>query len=156
MPTSDLQLDDPSARQRALRAIHPTRDSARQNRAIVLLILAEEMKYRACTHPGPGEKEGEVAYFEHLYWCSFLLYLAGDPRDALLIWQAKHIDFDTDVGMHGQCLVGAGFEATRRFLADNQAWDVLAYIEDMKSCGDLDDLPEWEQWRARYFYGEDE
>lgn len=156
MHQNDIQLHDPSSRQSALKAIQPTRESARQHRTTLLAILQEEMKFRERDGEDEEteEQEGEIAYYEHLYWCSFLLYLAGDPRDSLLIWEAKHINFDTSIGMNGQCLVGAGVEATRRFLAENQELKVLEYVDRMQKCGDLDDLDYFERARARYFYGE--
>src|SRR5690349_17422385 len=98
------------ARRNALKAISPTRDAAARSRQLLLTIFAEGMKYR--------KQDGVQEYYENLYWCAFLLYLAGHPDDVPLIWKAKHISMDTGIGLDGQCLVGAGVEATRRMLAE--------------------------------------
>ena len=141
-----MRLEDPAARREALRAIAPNRESARANRQLLLSIFEEEMKYR--------KRDTEWDYFENIYWCALLLYLAGDVSDVPLIWKAKHTNMDTGIGMDGQCLVGAGVEATVRMLKATNQSEILSYVEGMDEFGDLDDLAGWERSRIQYFYGD--
>lgn len=140
-----MRLEDPAARLEALRTVAPNRESARSNRQLLLAIFEEEMKYR--------KRDTEWDYYENIYWCAFLLYLAGDVGDVPLIWKAKHTNMDTGIGMDGQCLVGAGVEATLRMLKESNQFEILSYIEDMDEDGDFDDLAGWEKYRIEYFYG---
>src|SRR5689334_19110310 len=87
-------LNDPASRVSILKSISPDRQSATQQRALLLSIFEKEMEYR--------RKDNEWDYYENLYWCAFLLYLAGDPTDAVLIWKAKRINMDTSCGLDGQ------------------------------------------------------
>jgi hypothetical protein len=59
---------------------------------------------------------GSDEYFENLYWCAFLLNLVGDPSDVPMMWEAKHIDFDTGAGFDVQFLLGASVEPTFDYL----------------------------------------
>ena len=149
MSTADFEahrLDEPAFRKSILEQIEPTRESAMRWRERLLAILPLEMAYRA-------DETNDQEYFENLYWCAFLLYLAGAPADVPLLWQAKHINFDTACGFDGQCFVGAGVDETLRFLAQSGELDIVDYIESMKECGDLDDLAEWERSKSRCYYG---
>lgn len=143
----------PAARRAMLRAIEPTRESARLHRRTLLSILAAEAEYREKDEPLDDSSSG-ADYFENLYWCAFLLYLAGDVTDAPVLWRAKRINMDTNAGLDGQYLVGAGVELTIRFLKDSKEKEAAAHLERMRKDGDLDDLHEWERYKARYFYSE--
>src|SRR5688572_5457083 len=106
---SDNQASgDGASRQATLRSISPRRESAKSNRELLLSIFSEEMAYR--------QRDDDWDFYENLYWCAFLLYLAGDLRDVPTIWRAKQINMDTDSGLDGQCLIGAGLDQTLRYL----------------------------------------
>jgi hypothetical protein len=152
MHPTEEQLQDPRSRHLILRGIQPRREAAKQNRERLLRVLAEETKHRQ------RESEWDDAdwkFYENLYWCAFLLYLAGNPQDARVIWEAKYISMDTGGGLDCQCLVGAGVECTLRFLEDSGEHEIVADIRNFQSCGDFDDLESWEKGRIRYFYGEE-
>lgn len=147
MNHDDLQspdLSDPASRLSILKSIPPDRESAAKWHPVLLSIFEREIMYR--------EKDQDWEYFENLYWCAFLLYLAGDPADAVLIWKAKHINMDTGVGLDGQSLVGAGIEETIRYLEARGENEIVDHIRRMQGSGDLDALPDWEKFRAQYFY----
>ena len=138
-------LSDPAFRESILKNIAPTREAARNWRQTLLAILELEMTYR-------DDSPNDGKYFENLYWCGFLLYLAGDPTDVPLMWRAKHINMDTGCGFDGQSFVGAGVEETVRYLEQRGEGEIAAYIKSMKESGELDELAEWERWRADYYY----
>lgn len=144
---------DPAVRQGMLRAIEPTRESARLHHQTLLSILAEEVDSRKKDEP-LDDVSADTNYFENLGWCAFLLYLAGDVTDVPVLWKAKRINMDTNAGLDGQCLVGAGVELTIRFLNENNEREAAAYIKGMRKYGDFDDMPGWESWKVRYFYSE--
>jgi hypothetical protein len=127
-----------------LRRIAPSREGATKERALLLSLFEREMEYRT--------KDDDWEFFENLYWCAYLLYLAGDPTDALLIWKAKHINMDTGFGLDGQSLVGAGVEQTIRHLEAKGENEIVDYIRRMQESGDFDALPDWEKSKAQYFY----
>jgi len=72
--------------------------------------FARELRLR--TDGGPVCGDGEIDYYENLYWCALLLYFVGDPADVPLMWEAKHIDMDTAFGFDTQFMFGAGVDAT--------------------------------------------
>jgi hypothetical protein len=139
-------LTDPAIRKARLLAIAPTRDSARRSHALLLKLLGREREYRS----GDGAQE----YFENLYWCAFLLYLVGDVRDAVALWDAKETNFDTHVGFDVQNLVGAGVRPTLDHLGAVGATQAHEYVRKCQASGDFDDLAGWERDRIRYYYGE--
>jgi hypothetical protein len=139
-------FSNPASRVLALKSIPPDRQSAANERAMLLSLLEREMEYR--------KKDIECEYYENLYLCAFLLYLAGDPADAVLIWKAKHINMDTGFGLDGQSLVGAGVEQTVRYLEAKGENKIVDYIRRLQESGDLDvdALTDWEKAKAQYFY----
>lgn len=136
------QLGGPAAREQLLAAIDP--DRAREYHEQLRDIFRLEMQHRRETG---GDK-----YFENLYCCAFLLYLVGDPSDVPMMWQAKHIDFDTGSGFDLQFLLGAGVSSTLTHLTDHGHADIAL---DLSGYPELnDDRKEWESFRRNYFYGQ--
>jgi len=133
-------LSDPAGRARLLGDIDPRH--ARAHHALLRTIFQAEMADRRAV--GGGE------YFENLYWCAFLLYLVGDPDDVPMMWQAKHIDFDTACGFDVQFLLGAGARQTLEYLEGRGHSDIA---RELRAYPELtEDLDEWESFRRGYFY----
>jgi hypothetical protein len=151
---SGYDLDTPSGRQSALKSVAPNRDSARKHHPALLDLFQREMTFRK--DDGVGEAlpcgEGEIDYFEHIYWCAFLLFLVGDPADIPLMWAAKQANMDTACGFDSQFLVGAGLDSTTEYLNDNDQPEIAAYIDNLRNYGFFDDLVGWEKFRMQYFY----
>jgi hypothetical protein len=135
-----MELDDPAERERLLRAVDPSR--VREHHQLLRDIFRVEMRHR-------NQPEDDGEFFENLYWCAFLLYLVGDPSDVPMMWQAKHLDFDTACGFDVQFLLGAGAELTLAHLTQHGHADVargLAVYPELN-----EDLEGWESFRRNYF-----
>jgi len=144
-PEAEAELRKPSFRERIYRELHsgPTRE----DRNLLLRMLNLEAKYRS-----DDSNDGE--HFENLYWCGLLLHQVMAPEDALPMWSAKHVNFDTGCGFDIQFLVGAGVDETLLFLrgvGDTSASKAADYIDECREAGDFDDLPSWLEDRIRYF-----
>jgi hypothetical protein len=145
-------LNTPTGRQAALKQIQPNRETARKYHVELLDLFRREMKFRRETGTATNAQpcaEDETEYFEHLYWCAFLLYLVGDPADVPLMWEAKHVNMDAGCGFDVESLVGAGVQATIKYLNENGRAEIAQYIKGISES----DLPAWELWRRKYFYG---
>lgn len=86
-----------------------------------------------------------------------LLFAAGDPRDALVIWTAKMSSFDVACSIDIQLLCGAGLERTKAFLRtcpEADAKEALDYIESCIPTGDFEDFTptHWLE-RCLHYYG---
>ena len=85
------------------------------------------------------------------------LFSIGEVGDALLIWEAKSCNFDTNLGIDVQFLCGAGLDQTTAFLAaegGEAARDALAYVRDCESSGDFARFPVANALSyAKQFYG---
>lgn len=131
------ELAGPAARARWLGDVDP-RGAAAQHATLRDVFRAEMAAW-------PSDE-----LYENLYWCAFLLYLVGDPADVPMMWQAKHIDFDSACGFDVQFMLGAGPQQTLDYLRahghDDIARELSAYPEL------ADDLDEWEAFRRGYFY----
>jgi hypothetical protein len=154
---ASYDLNTPSDRQSVLNRISPTRDEARKYHAVLLAIFRLEMNFRRDADRIDIERpcaDGEIDYFEHIYWCGFLLYLVGDPADVPLMWSAKQTDMDTSICFDFQFLVGAGVDATLRYLRDDGDDEIAEYLEDLRKCGELqgESLSRWEKFRIEYFW----
>jgi hypothetical protein len=149
-------LNTPGGRQSLFEEMPPDRETVTRYHAELLDLFDREMKFRRETDEkvdgGPPSEGGETDYFEQLYWCGLLLYLAGDPADVPLMWKAKHINMDTRAGFDGQFMVGAGVDATLTYLKDNRYIEIADYLQGLRKSKDLDDLAEWERFRINYFY----
>lgn len=69
-----------------------------------------------------------------------LLFAAGAPEDALLIWSAKSASFDAGCSIDVQLLCGAGFDATLAYLRaidSDEARGARAYILECDAAGDF-------------------
>lgn len=92
--------------------------------------------------------------FEQLYWPALLLSGLGFVEDALLIWRAKHIDFDTGVGLDVQYIVGAGVRETLAHLDaldDPEAARAAGYLRQCEAAGDFADLDGWRAAKLAYW-----
>ena len=110
--------------------------------------FARELRVR--TDGGPVCGDGEIDYYENLYWCALLLYFIGDPADVPLMWEAKHIDMDTAFGFDTQFMFGAGVDATIAYLKEQAHHEIAAYLENNKR--EFAALKRWEHFRIGYFY----
>jgi hypothetical protein len=99
---------------------------------------------------GHRRTTGGDEYFENLYWCAFLLQLAGDPSDVPALWQAKHLDFDTAAGFDIQFLLGAGAETTLTWLRTQGHTDIADGLGEYPELDE--DLHEWAEHRRSYSY----
>ena len=106
---------------------------------------------RADNHTQADE---EFDYFESIYHCALLLYLAGDPADVPLMWEGKHIDMDTGCGFDGEFFVGAGVQETAKYLEANGYQEILGYLKRLKAGQEPNRMREWERFKIRYFYPE--
>lgn len=140
-------LDDPRIRAQVVARIAPK--DAGQHHDLLRDILQRETE---CRRAEAGE------YFETLYWCAYLLFRVGDPADVELMWEAKHIDFDTSCGFDIQFLFGAGAEQTLSYLKTHGPQDLAAELQARVAAApeDVDDLAGWSAFRCQYFYGEDD
>jgi hypothetical protein len=80
---------------------------------------------------------------EDLMFASYLLAIHRNPEDALLIWKAKEIDFDTHCGHDIQLMVGGGVNETIAFLKGQksiEAKHALTYLNGCVKAGDFDDI----------------
>ena len=138
-------LGDPLFRQEVLREIqrNPSLDAS----GLLRELLRMEVEYRR-------SDRNDGAFFENIYWCAFLLWRVGDLGDVMLLWRAKHTNFDTGCGLDIQFLMGAGVDETISYLqrqTDVDSRDALEYILKCKAAGDFDNLEGWASWRAKYF-----
>jgi hypothetical protein len=133
---------DPADRERLLAGVDPQRAGERHE--LLRTIFRAEMGHRA--------EVGDSEYVENLYWCAFLLHLVGDPADVPMMWQAKHLDFDTGCGFDVQFMLGAGAQATLSYLADHGHAEIAQALSRAPELGE--DIDVWRAFRRSYFYGE--
>jgi hypothetical protein len=85
------------------------------------------------------------------------LFSAGNPADALLIYEAKTSSFDAGCYIDIQLVCGAGLEPTKAFLFGSnepKAKELLAVLQNGISAGDFDDFtPERQLNSYRHYYG---
>lgn len=130
-------------KQLAGEALAPYRD-------LLIHLLDEEINLRTAlwTHI----VEDDMAFYEGIYQCAFLLYRAGDPRDTLLLWNAKHINMDVGSSLGAEYFIGAGRDETLAFLASSPAPEAAAiadYIEQwFDQPGAINWQEAWEQERS--------
>ncbi|MBS2032327.1 MAG: hypothetical protein JST54_30790 [Deltaproteobacteria bacterium] len=73
--------------------------------------------------------------------CCVQLFGLGQLDDVLRIWEAKTASFDTFGGFDMEYLLGAGLDATKRFLAghgSSEAQRALARIAECERAGNFD------------------
>lgn len=145
-----FDLTRPRDRYRLLKGIPPDRAIVRTIHKELLDLFRIEMDYRK--EDCPPQPDQEFDYVELIYWCGLLLYLIGDPADAPLMWEAKHIDFDIGCSFDIQFLVGAGVDETVQYLEAQGQAQAVAYIKECQLSRDFEDLPGWERFRIHYFY----
>jgi hypothetical protein len=99
--------------------------------------------------PAIREQLAEMARFERagtgdtlvMKALAVLLFAAGRVEDSLQIWRAKNASFDAGCSLDVQLLCGAGFDATVRFLQNDdgdEARAALAYILKCDAAGDFE------------------
>ncbi len=103
------------------------------------------------------EKRNESGYEEMLLTLCLQLFSLGVVDDALLIWKAKQINFDTHCGLDVQFLCGAGLAATKEYLLkseDLSAADALEYLTKCEQTRDFEDwTPQASIKQYRRYYG---
>jgi hypothetical protein len=134
-------LEDPARRAELLKDIAP--EAAAAHHELLRDIFRVEMEHRRAG--------GDDEYFENLYWCAFLLNQVGDPSDVPMMWEAKHIDFDTASGFDVQFLLGAGVEPTLEYLRRQGLADLARELSEFPELHE--DLGQWAAIRRGYFYG---
>ena len=80
---------------------------------------------------------------ETLLFACYLLGLARQVEDCLIIWNAKTTDFDTFCGIDVQLVVFAGVDETITYLKmqnSDEAREALTYIQECNEAGDFEDL----------------
>ena len=140
-----LELLDPETRRGIYGFMH--RNLSPLDRWLLRQLLLLEMQYRA-------DESKPQDYFENLYWCGLLMYQIGNLDDVLLLWSAKHVNFDTGCGFDIQFLVGAGVDSTIEYLVKSHnpdAHDALCYIRECQKAGDFDNLSDWLAFRLAYY-----
>lgn len=83
---------------------------------------------------------------ETLLLACYLLGLARQVEDCLVIWEAKTTDFDTFCGLDVQLVVFAGADDTIAYLetqGSDEAREALEYIVKCNEAGDFLDLPSY-------------
>lgn len=83
--------------------------------------------------------------------CCWLLFMLGDVEDALLIWKAKNLNFDTHCYIDSVLLISQGPDATAAFAQAQGLDDLASWVRD----GWIEDPSEAaESWRSRSFFEE--
>jgi hypothetical protein len=75
--------------------------------------------------------------------CCVQLFSLGDTEDILPIWQAKTSSFDANCSIEVHLLCGAGLDATKQYLSQQDTADsekALAHISRCESAGDFDNF----------------
>lgn len=141
---SSPDIRKPEDRRGMLQDIQP--EQAKDNHALLRQIFRLEMDYRSV--------DEEWDYYESLYWCGYLLFMVGDPRDVRMLWEAKHINMDTGIGFDIHALFGAGYDATVAYLRDNSMNDILCELDGF--AGDLtpERLARWPVHMREHCYSE--
>jgi hypothetical protein len=84
------------------------------------------------------------------------LFAHGDVNDVLAIWVAKRSNSDAGFGIDVQLLCGAGLNATKEYLKQEQSSEAakaLSYLEECEKSGDFRDWSpqkHLEFWRKYY------
>ena len=147
--TEAVDLSTPSARLEALRGIDV--DDPRPGHALLREIFDLERAWRE------GPDHGESDEFEQIYLAAFLLFLIGDPADAIRLYAAKFRtgDMDLGVGFDAQAIFGAGRDETLQWLlAHGHTEEHAGLSEWLRECGEPD-LDDWARRKREYFYSPD-
>jgi hypothetical protein len=86
------------------------------------------------------------------------LFSIGQVEDSLLIYKAKESSFDASLYLDIQFLCGAGFDATKDFLSQQNTPEATEALDHLLACeegGDFDGFSVESQNKEhhRYFYG---
>jgi hypothetical protein len=105
-----------------------------------LVPRAEDLpEIRALVHSVTADKNRDSN--EPLKTLCVLLFSVGEPRDSLLIYNAKMSSFDAGCYIDIQLVCGAGIERTKGFLLNShepEAQKLLDYLEGCISAGDFE------------------
>jgi hypothetical protein len=114
------------------------------NRPLIVALLRREMSRR---RGGGGD-------YDDLFCTAFLLALQRNLSDVPLLWEAKTMDFDAQIGLDVQLLVFCGIDPTVQFLlgrGDAESVAAASYIAECRITGDFDDMNSYVAARERYF-----
>lgn len=130
---------------------------------------ADESLDRYGLRPAPGEL-GEIRALladqagldqddqdlELMKLCCVQLFNAGRLDDVLPIWEAKGSSWDAHCSIDVQLLCGAGLEATKAHLAEEE--DALTYLIECEAAGDFHEFSVERQsaWWTEYYYPSDD
>ncbi len=85
--------------------------------------------------------------------CAGLLFELRHAEDALLIWKAKQVSFDTHCGIPVELLVGAGVDKTLgywRTQTSSEAKDLYEFLKEAAYAGEFSGLDEFrEEFKER-------
>ncbi len=155
----DFDLETPSGRKRALRAIAP--EDAPNHHALLRRIFAAEVEFRRClAYDDLGEDDWNPAwgeddsYFENVYWCAWLLYQVGDPSDVPSMWHAKYnVEFDLGCGFDVESMLGAGPARTVEWLREHGMQEMADDLAYWCKEDHTEELARWSADHRRYFLG---
>src|SRR5215510_9756918 len=88
-------------------------------------MLAEEAANERCGRP----REEDLALL-----CCVQLFSRGLLEDVLRIWEAKSSGMDLGIYLDVEFLCGAGFEKTKRFLAEQETPEAAAALSYICKC----------------------
>ncbi|MET4730037.1 hypothetical protein ABIE09_003851 [Lysobacter enzymogenes] len=134
----------PEDRRRMLQDIQP--EEAKRHHAVLRQIFRLEMDYRSI--------DEEWDYYESMYWCGYLLFMVGDPRDVRMLWEGKYINMDTGIGFDIHALFGAGYEETVAYLRANGGSDIVAELDGFAQDLTPERLARWPVQMRDYYYSE--
>lgn len=92
---------------------------------------------------------------DSFYRAIYVLFRIGNPADALWLWRAKTLNFDTEVGVDIQLLVGGGVEKTLDFLDESDDPEAQRAAARIRECRERGDFNEMEKYRlfAAHLHG---
>ena len=149
---ASYDLTRPRDRRAVLNSISPDREDPRKYHEELLQIFRKEMAFRCGSEPDEAVYRDKADYFESIYQCALLLYMVGDPADAPLMWEAKHLNMDLGCCFDLQFLMGGGLLETIEYLEAHGHLDIANRLRGEISDGDFEDIVEWEQYRIDYHY----
>jgi hypothetical protein len=90
-------------------------------------------------------------YYENVYQTALYLYVIGDVRDSVLIYDAKNSSFDLSCGIDFQFMLGAGIDATYNYAKKINRHDIEEYLDSLRGSPDLSDIKDWYKYRVQYY-----
>lgn len=89
-------------------------------------------------------------YYENTHLSALYLYVIGDVKDSVAIYDAKFSDFDVGCSLDHQFMLGAGHQATLEHATSIGRIDMVQYLKGYGNH-ELKELPAWRAYRHSYF-----